>query len=123
MQMEKYGKASGAKINVDKSEIMSIGGVEIEGLDVPFKITKDYLKILGVSIGVNAKEARDATWTGVLNKIKQVLQFWRQSELRLRGKVVVANSLILTKCNYVMGAIDLPDWVLNKIKETVNTFV
>lgn len=69
------------------------------------------------------KEARDATWTSVLNKIKEVLHFWRQREFRLRGKVVVANSLILTKCNYVMGAISIPDWVLNEIKETTNTFV
>ncbi len=35
--METYGKASGAKINVDKSEIMSVGGVDIEGQDIPFK--------------------------------------------------------------------------------------
>lgn len=102
---------------------MSIGGVKVEGSEFPFKITKDFIKILGVNVGGNAKEARDATWSGVLNKIKQVLQFWRLRELRLRGKVVVVNSLLLTKCNYVMGVIDLPDWVLNGIKETVNTFV
>ncbi len=122
-QMEKYGKASGAKINVEKSEIMNIGGVMVEGSGVPFKITKDFIKILGVNVGGNAKEARDATWSGVLNKIKQVLQFWRLRDLRLRGKVVVVNSLLLTKCNYVMGVIDLPDWVLNGIKEAVNIFV
>ncbi len=34
--------------------------------------------------------------------------------------MVVVNSLLLTKCNYVMGVIDLPDWVLNGIKEAVN---
>ncbi len=54
--METYGKASGAKINVDKSEIMSVGGVDIEGQDVPFKITKEYMKILGVNIAVNVKD-------------------------------------------------------------------
>ncbi len=121
--METYGKASGAKINVDKSEIMSVGGVDIEGENTPFKITKEYTKILGVNIGVNVKEARDVTWTGILNKIKQVLQFWRLRDLRLKGRVVVVNSLLLTKCNYVMGAIDLPDWVLNAMREVVNTFL
>ncbi len=121
--METYGKASGAKINVDKSEIMSVGGVDIEGENTPFKITKEYTKILGVNIGVNVKEARDVTWTGILNKIKQVLQFWRLRDLRLKGRVVVVNSLLLTKCNYVMGAIDLPDWVLNAMREVVNIFL
>lgn len=121
--MGTYGKASGAKINVDKSEIMSIGSVDIEGSDTPFKIKNDYMKILGVNIGVNIKEARDATWTGILNKIKQVLQFWRLRDLRLRGKVVVVNSLLLTKCNYVMGVMDVPNWVLNAMKEIINIFL
>ncbi len=35
----------------------------------------------------------------------------------MRGKVVVANSLVISKCNYVIGAVDLPDWVLNEMKE------
>ncbi|XDV53672.1 hypothetical protein PO909_022110 [Leuciscus waleckii] len=121
--METYGKASGAKINIDKSEIMSIGGVDIGRCDIPFKVTNDHMRILGVNIGVNAKEARDATWTGILNKMKQVLQFWRLRDLRLRGKVVVANSLVISKCNYVIGAVDLPDWVLNEMKEVVNNFL
>lgn len=121
--METYARASGAKINVDKSEIMTIGEMDIEGQDIPFKKTKEYIKILGVNIGINTNEARDATWTGTLNKIKQVLQFWRLRDLRLRGKVIVINSLLLTKCNYVMGAIDLPEWVLNGIKEIVNIFL
>ncbi len=72
--METYGKASGAKINIDKSEIMSIGGVDIGRCDIPFKVTNDHMRILGVNIGVNAKEARDATWTGILNKMKQVIK-------------------------------------------------
>lgn len=69
--IEIYGNASGAKINIEKSEIMSIGGVDLRGCDIPFKTTLGCVNILGVQIGENAKNARDATWTGVLNKIKR----------------------------------------------------
>lgn len=41
----------------------------------------------------------------------------------LRGKVIVANSLLLSKCNYIMGAVDLPQWVLNEMTEILNDFV
>ncbi len=44
---------------------MSIGGVDIGRCDIPFKVTNDHMRILGVNVGVNAKEARDATWTGI----------------------------------------------------------
>ena len=33
------------------------------------------------------------------------------------------NALILSKCNYILGAIDLPDWVLNEINSTINDFL
>lgn len=121
--IEMYGKASGAKINIEKSEIMSIGGVGLRGCDIPFKTAKDYVNILGVQIGENAKDARDATWTGILNKIKQVLQFWKLRELMLRGKVMVVNSLLLSKCNYIFGAVDLPRWVINEMTEITNDFM
>lgn len=121
--METYGRASGAKVNKEKSEIMSIGGVNVGEKESLFKVTKEYTKILGINIGVKDKEARDVTWTGILNKIKQVLQFWKLRELGLKGKVIVVNSLLLSKCNYVLGAIDMPDWVLNDLKEAINTFL
>ncbi len=79
--MKTYGnirESIRCKINVDKSEIMSVGGVDIEGQDTPFKITKEYTKILGVNIGVNVKEARDVTWTGILNKIKKRFKIKRK---------------------------------------------
>lgn len=68
--IEVYGKASCAKVNVGKSEIVCVGKVDISQCGIPFKVTEDYIKILGVNIGVKTKEARDVTWTGVLNKVK-----------------------------------------------------
>lgn len=41
----------------------------------------------------------------------------------MRGKVIVVNSLLLSKFNYVLGAIDMPDWVLNEIKVAVINFL
>lgn len=77
--------------------------------DIPLKVTTGFIKIFGVNIGVKTKEARDATWSGILNKIKQSLKFWKMRQLRLRGKVIVVNSLSLFKFNYVIGAIALLD--------------
>ena len=57
-KIEIYGKASGAKVNVDKPEIMYIGNVNHIGCSMPFRITNDYIKILGIHIGVKEKEAR-----------------------------------------------------------------
>ena len=102
--MEDYGRASGAKINKEKSEIMYIG--KVKRVEVGLRVEEKYIKVLGVHLGVDSKEARDVTWTGVINKIRTVYTAWRGRNLRLKGKVVVVNSLLLSVCVYVMSVID-----------------
>ena len=54
-------------------------------------------------MGVKEKEARDETWTGVLNRVKLILNSWKQRGLTLKGKVIVANNLLLTKFIYILN--------------------
>ncbi len=73
--MKKYGKASGAKINMEKSELMYIG--DVERVEVGVRVEEKYMKVLGVYLGVESKEARGVTWTGVINKIRIVCATWK----------------------------------------------
>ena len=119
--VEQYGQASGAKINKDKSEIMYVGEVERE--EVGLRVEERYIKVLGVHLGVASKEARDVTWTGVINKIRTVCASWRGRKLKLKGKVIIVNSLLLSVCVYVMTVLDMPDWVMNALNEVVCDFI
>lgn len=49
--IEVYGKASGAKLNIEKSQIMYIGKIDPSECTISFKIAKEYIKILGINIG------------------------------------------------------------------------
>lgn len=109
-----YGRASGAKVNMEKSVVMYIGKVN-EG-NFPFKEVKDYFKVLGVFIGVKEKEARDLTWSGVINKVRKVVNMWKGRLLKLKGKVIVINSLLIFV--HVMNVLDVPEWVITE-KNTI----
>ena len=121
--MGTYGRAAGAKVNIEKSELMCIGqeGDRVDSM-IAFRVV-DCIKVLGVNIGPNEKEARDITWTGVINKIKHTLNAWKQRKLKLKGKVIVVNSLLLSKCVYVLGALDLPVWVLSELNQLTSNFL
>ena len=119
--VEDYGRASGAKINKEKSEIMYIG--KVERIEVGLRVEEKYIKVLGVLLGVDSKEARDATWTGVINKIRTVCTAWRGRKLRLKGKVVVVNGLMLSVCVYVMRVVEMPGWVMNDLNKIVCDFI
>lgn len=116
-----YGRASGAKINKDKSVLMYIGTVE--RVEVGLSVEERYIKVLGVYLGVESKEATDVTWSGVINKIRTVCGRWKARKLRLKGKVIVINSLLLSACVYVMNVIEMPEWVMADINKVVCDFL
>lgn len=120
---EVYGKASGAKLNVEKSEIMYVGIDEKVDCGFPFKKAEGNIRTLGVILGVDEKGTRDVTWTGVLNKIKHTLSYWKARKLFLRGKVVVINALVASKCIYVLSSLDMPQWVLKEFNGMVTDFL
>jgi hypothetical protein len=116
-----YGQASGAKVNMEKSIVMYIGKIN-EG-NFPFKVVKDYFKVLGVFLGVKEMEARDLTWSGVINKVRMVVNMWRGRSLKLKGKVIVINSLLMSIFIYVMNVLDMPEWVLSEMNKIVVDFL
>ena len=118
-----YERASGAKMNMRKSEILCVGEVDMSECDIPMTVAKGMIKVLGVYVGVGEKEARDVTWTGVLNKVKQNLNLWKMRKLRLRGKVIVVNCLMMSRVNHVLSTLDLPLWVVKDLNKAVNNFL
>ncbi len=118
-----YGRASGSRINVGKSEIMFINTAEPQQENIPFKIQSKHIKILGTYIGKDVGAARDLSWTEIINKIEKCLNYWKLRELKLKGRVVVLNNLILSKLNYALAVIELPLWVLNRINEIITNFL
>lgn len=51
------------------------------------------------------------------------LCFWKQRVLFLKGKVLVLNSLFLSKMWYVLSVVSLPTWVYKKIKTMILKFL
>lgn len=120
--IEKYCKGSGAKINKQKTVIMSIGKIEKIQKFYPFK-EQESLKILGVRIGKNEKMVRDLMWEEVVGEMERVLNYWKQRDLTLRGKVLVINALMLAKMWYVLGVIPMPMGISKRLKKDVLNFL
>lgn len=121
--MEQYGRASGAKVNIEKSEIMYVGGDRVERCEIEMKERKDYFKVLGVNLGIADKEGRDVQYEGLLNSIKKTLGFWKMRGLKLKGKTIVVNGLVMSKLVYVMNVLDVPVKVGKEVERMVSEFL
>lgn len=120
--LEAYGLASGAKINVSKTELGQFGGGTTEN-KWGFKINNGCRKVLGVYIGANEEEARDRGWREIIKKVKNIMNMWKGRGLTLKGKVTVVNALILSRINHVLGVCELPQWALNSLNAEISSFL
>lgn len=120
---EKYCSGTGAKVNKEKTEYMRIGKVDTLGRQWEFKEQKNQLKILGVILGKDEMKTRDLIWEEVIGKMEKRLNFWKQRELFLKGKVLVLNSLFLSKMWYILSVVSLPAWAYKRIKTYILKFL
>ncbi len=47
------------------------------------------------------------------------MQHGKGGKLKLNGKVIVVNSLLLSVCVYVMSVMEMPGWVMNELNKIV----
>ena len=118
-----YEKASGAKINKEKSEITYYGAVKSQCIDRGFKNVEGCRKALGIYIGKNVDEANGKTWRGIIDKIKNTLNLWKLRGLLLRGRVAVVNALIMSKVNHALSTCALPLWASKEINTEIDRFI
>ena len=75
-----YGRASGARLNMTKSEVMFIGTTVPNQDQIPFKIKEDHMKVLGVYVEIDSPKARDLLWSEMMSKMQRCLNFWKLRE-------------------------------------------
>jgi len=118
-----YGSASGSKINTSKSEIMYCGGAARTLGRWDFRVVEDTVKVLGVYLGKQWRAARDETWKNIVIKVQRQLNLWKQRKLTLKGKIVIVNSLIISKIIHPLSVYDLPNYILTKLNSEISTFI
>lgn len=108
--LQKFEGWSGLKINKRKTQIISPsrlirGESTLQGMNIT-----DKAKILGIWLGLDRTEEWSYEWNfkGVLEKVQRTCDSWFQRSLSLKGKVTVANSLLVSLLQYPCSLIHTP---------------
>ncbi|CAC5391798.1 unnamed protein product [Mytilus coruscus] len=119
-------EASGAKINRQKSEIMSLGSGSItySELDkLQIQKCENVTKVLGIYVGKDKELCELLNWKDKIKKIKTILFFWNKRDLTLPGRATVLTSLIMSRLYYTVTVCPLPEKVKNEIRLIVIKFL
>lgn len=118
-----YGKASNARINADKCEILPLCVETNDNIIEGLPVCKDAVCILGVYLGPNKTLCMEKNWSDKVNKIKKIVNIWKQRRLTLQGRVTVISALLLSRLWYTMMVLPVPEKYINDIKAICMDFV
>ena len=119
--LELYGKASGAKINRDKTigiSLMDEGANSYSWI----KWTEEPVKALGVP---QAKGHNDfkGFWKGKVKGMDRSLSMWKQRDLTCFGRVHLLKSVGLSKVLYALNLKIMPDDIRKDVKKSMWKFL
>lgn len=123
---ELYGKASGAKINKNKSELLCIGRAvfgkeELERVGIT--LCENVIEILGVYVGKCYKKCIECNWEKKIEKIQKILNMWKQRRLTVQGRAIVVSNLLLSKMWYTLTVQHITDKIIQEIKTMLLKFI
>ena len=121
---DKYNKASGSKVNLEKSEILPLGRALLNPPDdLPCRVIDGPTEVLGIHIGRDKVACEKDNWSLRIDKCIAILKTWKARSLSLKGKVLVVNSLVISRIVYVLNLTNLPNWVVPKLKSAILDFI
>ncbi|KAM3940614.1 uncharacterized protein RB166_000563 [Leptodactylus fuscus] len=119
---EKFGRASGAKVNCAKSEVMLFGDWRLASSSpLPFTVQPDFIKILGVWFGKEGAALK--SWNERLAKCNQRIGLWSLRQLSLEEKTLVLRNEILPVLLYTAQAWPPLNTVVKAIYRIVFHFI
>jgi len=116
--LSKYEKASGSRINYNKTKAISIG-IACQRKSKFNKISwiKENVKTLGVPHGYNVDN--DQIWKDIIDRMKNCVQVWKSRKLTYKGKTIIVKNLLISYCGFQIERKGIPD----KFKKEIETLI
>ena len=116
--LSKYEKASGSRINYNKTKAIYIGNARHRKPKFN-KISwiKENVKTLGVHHGYNVDN--DKIWKDIIDRMKNCVQIWKSRKLSHKGKAIIVNNLLISYSGFEIEMKGIPD----KFKKEIETLI
>ena len=121
--LKDFGKASGLKINTDKTEIMQVGKTRpLERTCLNLKWVKE-MKITGIWFTYDYQRKMQLNFDKEISKLKCEFQLWRQRNLSLIGKIQIIKTFGLSQILFVLNTVVPSMNVINQICSIMHEFL
>lgn len=121
---DRYGKHSGAVLNLDKTVCIDIGYYrQQDHTIIPWIHSADKIKILGVIFTNSVRLMTKMNWDSTISKFSQQLWLHKMRKLTLTQKVVLLNTYISSKIWYLSSIVAINKAYTAKITALIGSFL
>ncbi|KAG1546908.1 hypothetical protein G6F46_010348 [Rhizopus delemar] len=130
--LNSYGQVSNAKVNLSKTEAIFLNGrtsPHWQQVLTQYQISQWHdhsmtqpLRYLGFPV-IQSVAQRKCVGNQLLQSVKTQCGIYSQRHLSLRGRVTLANSLILSKLWYSLRVVSLPKQLFRQIRSVLYQFI
>ncbi len=124
-ELDSFKLVSGLGVNIDKTEIMSLGTTKAtdEKLkNLNYKIVED-MKITGVVFTYNNEIYLNKNFRGTLINIDKTLNIWRQRNLSLLGKIQIIKTSGISKMLFITNMLNMHNTFVSDINRVFYRFI
>jgi len=112
--LELFGKASGAKVNKNKTQGVLLGAMKRLRNRSQEIVWGNNIEVLGFSLSINRD--RKEYWKLKLAKVGRLLKVWAMRNLTLRGKVYLIKCYGINVIQHCLAAITVPDEIITQLE-------
>ncbi|KAJ1597549.1 hypothetical protein NDA14_003562 [Ustilago hordei] len=122
--LQDFSESTGAKINWNKSSILRVGNPPAIAIPEVTYVTPEnpYLH-LGVPMGTDITAQVQTLWEDVRMNFENIANKWSGAHLSLKGRVMVANSLMLSLPRYHLKFVPISTQMLKKLVKIYYDFI
>lgn len=122
---ETFKNISGLRINVDKTQIIKLGGTIIEGrcpiLDIPYNTE---FKLLGINFSVDLDQMEELNFRSKLANIKNIMKLYQWQGLSMAGRITIIKMRILPNLIHLLTVLPTPkEKLLGELKKLLLEFL
>ena len=118
-----FHKASGLKVNVDKSEAMWIGKPNFLEKPYGLKWTNEPILTLGIWICNNIDKMNKLNQGEIIKRVEKNINTYKNVKMKLSSKIYIINTKIISQVNYIATSIFVDNETIIKIKKLVLDFL
>ncbi len=122
--VKKFSAVAGPVLNVEKTEGILLGPLKnslqhYKGIS----FTNNAVRCLGVYMGHDQKACHELNWSKKIEKIKIILERWKNRNLTIFGKNLIIKTLAVSQLIHTMSIIHTPTEVLKEIEKLIFNFL